>query len=694
MRISSGGVVTAVVDFRAPIFYDSDNTGYYVDPAGNSKLGFATFDGYDGATGDNTRSTVGVSVGRYTSEYSYIELASSNANNLSWIDFSKANGTDYHHRIRGYNAYLTFFSGGNEEFRIYPTYTLALGSSRAPLFYDSDNTGYYVDPAGTSIQNFIKIYSPTPNLAIEDSNNAGGGGAMGIITFRNTGGKAIGIGYTSNETTNSDLIISTNAASTYGGYLGLDAGAISDSQADIILDPKTKVRVHSNLSFGIPGNGQNTNGRFLSIEGNTDASGEGSGRIFFTEHNSTTSSMSDYGMSLGYRGGSTSVVGADGNTWTGLTAVGNGWWGMWGHDGSPTGSLIMSGPRTGAYVNFSQSSGVRAQIYYDLNDTNYYIDPNSTTTAGFIRGKLLIGTNNTWGKTIQIGGNGREYVNNTNVASVVTTNGNLHLDAASGSETYLNYYDGNKVHFGNGTNGTVGEIHSDGSARFPVFYDFDNTAYYANPGSTSKLYKITTNGSNIRVKLGVWSTTSTYGIGMMNGFTFGPLNNNYAMTFEMNDESSRGFWWGDAAHTNAQGAMALTTDGRLTVARSLRVGYGESDTTSLAAGMQVSGDINVTGDVVASCSSDERLKDNKKNIENALEKVESLNGVEFDWNDKQDVYEGHDIGVIAQEVEKIAPEIVNTRDNGYKAVKYEKLVPLLIEAIKELSNEIKELKNK
>ena len=86
--------------------------------------------------------------------------------------------------------------------------------------------------------------------------------------------------------------------------------------------------------------------------------------------------------------------------------------------------------------------------------------------------------------------------------------------------------------------------------------------------------------------------------------------------------------------------------------------------------------------------------DNKKNIENALEKVESLNGVEFDWNDKQDVYEGHDIGVIAQEVEKILPEIVNTRDNGYKAVKYEKLVPLLIEAIKELSNEIKELKNK
>ena len=54
--------------------------------------------------------------------------------------------------------------------------------------------------------------------------------------------------------------------------------------------------------------------------------------------------------------------------------------------------------------------------------------------------------------------------------------------------------------------------------------------------------------------------------------------------------------------------------------------------------------------------------------------------------------EGHDIGVIAQEVAKVAPEIVTTRDNGYMAVKYEKLVPLLIEAIKELSEEIDKLK--
>ena len=55
---------------------------------------------------------------------------------------------------------------------------------------------------------------------------------------------------------------------------------------------------------------------------------------------------------------------------------------------------------------------------------------------------------------------------------------------------------------------------------------------------------------------------------------------------------------------------------------------------------------------------------------------------------------GEDIGVIAQEIEAVLPELVVTRDNGYKAVKYEKIVALLIEAIKEQQGEIDELRRK
>ena len=97
------------------------------------------------------------------------------------------------------------------------------------------------------------------------------------------------------------------------------------------------------------------------------------------------------------------------------------------------------------------------------------------------------------------------------------------------------------------------------------------------------------------------------------------------------------------------------------------------------------------GDVVAYASSDIRLKDNILPIKNALEKVKKIGGYTFDWNNKQTTYEGHDVGVIAQEIEAVLPEVVTTRDNGYKAVKYEKLTALLIESIKEQQVQIERL---
>lgn len=113
----------------------------------------------------------------------------------------------------------------------------------------------------------------------------------------------------------------------------------------------------------------------------------------------------------------------------------------------------------------------------------------------------------------------------------------------------------------------------------------------------------------------------------------------------------------------------------------------------------VSGAITATGNITAFVS-DMRLKDRKANIANALEKVESLSGFNYTLNDKAiELMPGQDkeeefVGVSAQEVEAVLPEAVKPAPvNGdYKTVQYEKLVPLLIEAIKELNAEIKELK--
>jgi len=109
-------------------------------------------------------------------------------------------------------------------------------------------------------------------------------------------------------------------------------------------------------------------------------------------------------------------------------------------------------------------------------------------------------------------------------------------------------------------------------------------------------------------------------------------------------------------------------------------------------GVYVVGGIQATGDITAYFSSDERLKDNITPIPNALERVASLSGNTFDWNDKTDKV-GSETGVIAQEVQALGlPDVVTERDDGYLAVRYEKLIPLLIEAIKELKAEVEELK--
>jgi hypothetical protein len=113
--------------------------------------------------------------------------------------------------------------------------------------------------------------------------------------------------------------------------------------------------------------------------------------------------------------------------------------------------------------------------------------------------------------------------------------------------------------------------------------------------------------------------------------------------------------------------------------------------------VSASGDVVADGDVVAYNSSDERLKDNIQVIKGSLDKIGDIRGVEFDWNDKSPGWareRGHDVGVVAQEVQKILPEIVVERKNGYLGVDYKRIVPLLIESIKELKEEVEELKKK
>ena len=71
-----------------------------------------------------------------------------------------------------------------------------------------------------------------------------------------------------------------------------------------------------------------------------------------------------------------------------------------------------------------------------------------------------------------------------------------------------------------------------------------------------------------------------------------------------------------------------------------------------------------------------------------------IRGTEYDWKEGNKNYSGHDIGVIAQDVEKVLPEAVSTKPDGTKGVHYNKLIPLLIEAVKDLSQQVDDIKDK
>lgn len=117
--------------------------------------------------------------------------------------------------------------------------------------------------------------------------------------------------------------------------------------------------------------------------------------------------------------------------------------------------------------------------------------------------------------------------------------------------------------------------------------------------------------------------------------------------------------------------------------------------TSLAAGPNQSLCISPTG-VLSSCASDVRLKTNIRQLANVLERVDKIRGVSFNWNEvsKDPVDPTVNIGVIAQEVETVFPEAVTNSDNGYKAVNYNALTAVLLQAVKELKAENDALKQR
>ena len=183
---------------------------------------------------------------------------------------------------------------------------------------------------------------------------------------------------------------------------------------------------------------------------------------------------------------------------------------------------VYSGGAVESYGDF------RAPIFYDSQDTTYYFDGNSTTS--------------------------------------LRTKGSWRADSADWDGEYSGkiQYHANHWYF---QAGNFWFFRNAGGA---------NVVSINQGGNISVSGYVGDNSGQTRDKLRVWDG-SAYTIGMKSGYNYGHLGTDqYAMSFQMNNENGRGFWWGDNAHSDNEGAASLTTDGRMVIAKSLSIGEGES----------------------------------------------------------------------------------------------------------------------
>lgn len=223
--------------------------------------------------------------------------------------------------------------------------------------------------------------------------------------------------------------------------------------------------------------------------------------------------------------------------------------------------------------------------------------------------------------------------------------------------------------------------------------------------STTYVLAINPNGGNVGI--GTTSTASTLTVGNSSGsiageITLNPCSTQYEggqLNFRKSPLASTADWTIDQYGTSS-------SDARLRVFNSISETNGISILENGNIGMGIVAPtvrLQVNGDIIANSiagSSDIRYKTNIQPIKNALEKVKKLEGIYFNWNQKdfptKDFSDDKEIGFIAQEVEKVLPELVlkDKTPDEYRSVKYDKVVALLVEAIKEQQIQIESLTKK
>lgn len=619
-NLNDGGLKFSIADnsndvkafsaFHAPIVYDTDNTGYYVDPATTSNLVGVQVNGTLNVLNSNAQFW-----GSVNSAYQRVDSRNEASiyARAHWYGVRNDGATsNFRHSWYDGSAYfdITADSGTLSFARSGGAIITSNGSWRAPIFYDTDNTGYYLDPASTDSMN-LRGYAYFGDY---------GAGVVGSYdSYRYQLVFAMGSAYKG----------AINGTSVSGGY-GLwwshpNAGGVASNLSS-----------HGLMCI--------VNGSFYaSLDASTRAISDMRTPIFYdlndtgyyTDPNSTSRIVYMHANNIGVGQGINS-------TWN-----------------------IITGGTTAIYLNgggYGQAEGSwRAPIFYDSNDTSFYMDPHDTSVTRVQWIKQWGGTAASpteyldWpypALTVSAFGN---YTQQTMLAFALPNDGNYFTNDAvwnfrlnqtanattSAGVSAMNF-GGPGVLYLNPSSFTQ----STGSMRAPVFYDSNNTGYYVDgAGDTVLNYVYAYNWFRSYNSTGWYNQTYGGGIYMEDGTWVRVYN-------------SKAFY--------------------------------------------VANEIAATGNITAYYS-DERLKTRVGNINDALDRVLRLDGFYYTENEtaRELGYNSdrQQVGVSAQQIQEVLPEAVymapvdiavdedgnkySKTGENYLTVDYSRLVPLLIEAIKE-----------
>lgn len=831
--VNSSGTMIATGDVRAPIFYDYNNTSYYLDPnvgSGSIALrlnqGFIQWDSGSATMHDRLVMNGGFNVGEY-----YRIRWRDGTNGIAAIRGGFAGtGTSQGGQIQFGDFWWNFTHGNGTVWPIVmrplsttaATVEVTSGDMRAPIFYDYNNTGFYLDPAGTSVLNIVQtnssitssnaMYAPIyydsndnnywvdPNsiskVSMMQAENLGGAVMNRVTSNIGISGSGVNeaIGFIDGTTVQAHVSTGNgNSGACYQWYT--TEWIYVDPEKDYEFSYWVRSTGNDAIYFGwhelnsagnyissnpyFSGSSINTNGTWVKRVAllrnwrtpSGQANSDGTDRYASTTSRNSGPDVQDgvmhsntrrvhlrFGTCYGSVNGSKTyfhlasireVTGHDRQAQTITLPYFNGssWQGSMNFRSRTHWDNISGIDIIGGAGEFRMSSDtgelnlrvdgwvygttqMQTPIIYDLNDTAYYLDPNSTSRLwrpnsdtqqrwnmhfrGIDNGAQrpsITGDSNYWTTTLGWGtgygtwatywqygfggfdcwGSSTDHPQGAGYVHAQGIQSGLHYATSGGGQGYgwqmVGAADADSRWWLRGKWGTTTRPWYEvvlfgrnvgGDLYANIMYDSGNTNFYVDPASQSNQYRVRVGpyaGSN--------SSGNVTGLELIN--TGGTGDGNVAaMSYHCSG------YYGMHQHLRHDGYFGVG---------------GWSASTWRWYVYMVNGTMTAAGDVVA--YSDPRLKEEITPITNALEKVLSLNGMRFKWKNTSVIGRPgeYDYGILSTEVKKVAPELVHDsvheapEGDRYNTVAYDKIIPFLIEAIREqnanvvkLQQEVEQLK--